>query len=125
MAHLTEQFKRAKSYSDNCPGTQKSKFLGPKRLLKTQILDKKGKLSSEKTYLTNLSQNIDYDKTQGTIHKGPQIMLTTSVQMIRSFLWDLRGRWKKTLRKEAFVNKKKIWPIFPHLIECEKPQGTY
>ena len=92
VTHLTEHFKRAKSYSDNYFGTNRSNFLVPKKLLKTQNFDKKGKHSSEKTYLTNLSQNIDYDKTQRTLHKGPQGMLTTIVQMIRSFLRDLRGR---------------------------------
>ena len=48
VIHLTEQFKRAKSYSDNCSGTQKSNFLGSKRLLKPQNFEKKGNLSSEK-----------------------------------------------------------------------------
>ena len=45
--------------------------------------------------------------------------------MIRSFLWDLRGRQKeKFLKKGCFHNDKKLWPAFPRNIVFDKPLGT-
>ena len=67
-------------------------FSGLKRLLKTKISEKKGKLSSEEKILAYFFRIIEYDKCQETIYKGQQCILTFIVQMIRSFHWDLRGR---------------------------------
>ena len=47
------------------------------------------------------SRTIECDKLKGTICKDPEGILTIFVQMIRSFVWDLRGRWKKTFQKLA------------------------
>ena len=38
------------------------------------------------------SRNIECDKPQGTFCKGPEGVLTIFVELIGSFLWDLRGR---------------------------------
>ena len=38
------------------------------------------------------SRFIEHEKCQGTFYKGLRGFLTFIVQMIRSFLWDLRGR---------------------------------
>ena len=74
-------------YFDNYCGSIKIISLGFKRFLKTQIfLKKKGNLSSEKKMLTNFSGTAEYDKPQGTKYKGPQGMLTTTVQVMRSTL---------------------------------------
>ena len=40
-------------------------FVGPKRLLKTQVFGKKGKISSEKKIGLFVSRIIEYDKGQG------------------------------------------------------------
>ena len=37
------------------------------------------------------SQAFECNKHQGTVYRGEQSFLTTFVQMVRSFLWDLRG----------------------------------
>ena len=37
------------------------------------------------------SRIIECDKPQGTIFKGPQAILTITVELIRAFLEDLRG----------------------------------
>ena len=66
-------------------------FLGPKRLLKTQSFEKKQNLHRKKNW-PSFSSIIEYDKCQETIYNGPECTLTTFVQMIRTFLWDLRGR---------------------------------
>ena len=66
--------------------------MGPERLLKTQFYEKKGKLSSEVNIVAFFSPNMECHKPQGTICKGPEGVFTINVQMIRSFVWDLRGR---------------------------------
>ena len=45
-------------------------FIGPKRLLKTQIFEKKGKLPSEEKILGKFSRIVECDKSQETICKG-------------------------------------------------------
>ena len=59
--------------------------------LKTQIPEKKGNLSSEKIYLTDISRNIQYGKTRGVFCGGAQHLLTFFVQVIRPLLQGLRG----------------------------------
>ena len=51
---------------------------------------------------------IEYDKPDGTIFKGPQGILTINVELKRSSLWDLRGRWKQTFQKKAVFTTKKV-----------------
>ena len=61
-------------------------FLGPKWLLRTQIFEKKGKISSEKkTMWPIFSRIIECGKSQGTIFKGPKAILTITVDLIRAF----------------------------------------
>ena len=56
---------------------------------------------------------IAHDKCQATIYQGPQGILTNFVQMIRSLLWDLRGRQKQTFQNIAVFKMTKIfWPVF-------------
>ena len=43
----------------------------PKSLLKTQIFEEKGKVSSEKSILAYISPEIQHEKRQRTIYKGP------------------------------------------------------
>ena len=50
--------------------------------------------------------------------------MTFIVQMIRSFLWDLTGRWERTFQKYAFFTKTIVFGPFPRFIERDKPQGT-
>ena len=58
-------------------------------------------------------------------YKCPQGILKIIVQMIRSFLWDVRGRWKKNISKNSFFHgDKRFWPTFPRIIDCGKPQET-
>ena len=57
-------------------------------LLKTKVFEKKGKLSSEKNTFASFFPYYptDYDRRQGTICKGPESVLTNTVEVIRSFL---------------------------------------
>ena len=43
--------------------------------------------------------------------------------MIKSFLWDLRGRLKKKnmSKYSCFQDDKSFWPKFRRIIECDEP----
>ena len=69
-------------------------------------------------------RNIELDKPQGTISKGQEGVFTLIVQMIRSFLWDLRSRKKQTFEKIAVFTMTKALAHFRRFIECEKSQET-
>ena len=62
----------------------------------------KGNLSNETNLWPTFSRIIEHDKPQRTNLKGPQGTLKNVVQMIRSFLWEIRGRYKKTFQKKLF-----------------------
>ena len=67
-------------------------FVTAKRLLRTQIFEIKGFLSSEKKRCgSNFSHFIEYHKPDGTNYKGPEGNFTLLVQVIISFLQDLRN----------------------------------
>ena len=67
-------------------------LLRPKRLLKTQFFEKKGKLLSEEKNLARFFSFLRTRKTSGTAFKGAQGVLTNFVQLIRSFLSNLKSR---------------------------------
>ena len=50
---------------------------------------------------------IAQDICQTTSYQGPHGILTNYVQLIRSLLWDLRGRWKQTFQKIAVLKMTK------------------
>ena len=80
------------SYSISYCGTYRSIFLGPKRLLKTEIFQKRQTFHWKKNVLPIFSRFIEHEKCQRTIYKGPQCIFTIFVQLIKTFLWDLRDR---------------------------------
>ena len=41
--------------------------------------------------MINFSRIYEYDKPQGTIYKGPQAILTITLELMREFFRDLRG----------------------------------
>ena len=57
-------------------------FLGPKRLLKSQIFEKKANFSVKKNFCSIFSRNIDHENWQGTFYKGLQGILTLIVQIL-------------------------------------------
>ena len=66
-------------------------------------------------------------KTSKTIYKGPKGILTITVEVIRSFLWDLRECWKQKSFEEKWIFplNKWLWPSFSRIIECDKHQWTF
>ena len=84
---------------------------------------RKGNVSSEENYLTNISRNIEYGKPHGAFCGGAQRLLTIFVQVKRPFHRDLRGFFgKKTVN---FPVKKKIWPLISRIIESDKLLGKF
>ena len=66
-----------------------------------------------------------YEKSQRTIHKAPEGKLTSIVEAIRSFLYDLRSREPSFSEKKRYLpGDKTFWATFPRIIECDRPQGT-
>ena len=62
-------------------------FITPKRLLKTQIFEKKDYFPSKKKVLRqNFSRIIEFKKPQGTCFRSLQGFMTVIMQVIRSFL---------------------------------------
>ena len=60
----------------------------------------------KKFFLPIFSRIIDYKKPQRTHYRGLQGFVTVIMQVIRSFLWDPRGRWKQVLKIGYFPEKK-------------------
>ena len=60
--------------------------LTPKRLLKTQIREKKASLPVKKLFRPNFSPNIEHNKPLGTFCKGPEGILANTVELMTSFL---------------------------------------
>ena len=60
-------------------------FLRPKRLLKTQIFERKANLAVEKIMPPVCFRFIEYDKPQGTNYNGPQAILTFTMEPIRAY----------------------------------------
>ena len=75
----------------------------------------------------NFSPIIECDKPQGTNYKGPQAILTITVEVIRAFLQNLRGCWEhKFLKKKAiYPVKKTLWPIFLVLSNVTDLRGQF
>ena len=92
----------------------KEHFLGPKRLLKTKIFEKKkATYPVKKNFGLFFSRDIEHAKSQGTVYRGSQGVLTFISQMICTFICHLRGRLKQTFRKTAvFTMKEDFGPFF-------------
>ena len=88
------------------------RFLGPNMLLKSPIFEKKGKFSVKKKIWPIFSRDIEHAKFQGTVHKGPQGILTIIVQILWTFICDLRGRWNQTFQKTAVFTMKEVFGTF-------------
>ena len=87
-------------------------FLGPKRLLRTQVFEKKDKFSSEERTLAFFSRSNEHDKYQETIYKSLKSLLIFTEEVIRSIRWDLRC-WKHKLlkKRQTFQWRKSFEPF--------------
>ena len=77
----------------------------------------------EKSFWRIFPRNIEYEKHQGTIYKGPEIVLTFTLELVTSFFEDLRSCWKHKFLKKKKGNpssEEKKRPIFSRFIEQGK-----
>ena len=93
-------------YSGNHFPSYKIISVTPKRLLKTQIFEKKDNFPAKKLFRPIFSRIIEYGELQRTFYRGPKGFLTAIVQVIRSFRLDLRGRRKKFSKRRYFADEK-------------------
>ena len=99
-------------------------FFGPKGSMETKVL-KNSCFHRDNRFWPVFRRIIECKKPQEAIYTGPQATLT--------LLWKL---WKVSLgpkrllktqffgKKAKFPVKKKFWPIFSRIFECEKPRGS-
>ena len=73
-------------FFDNSCGSHRINSVTPKKLLKTQTFEKKGKLSSEKSFWPVFSRILECDIPQGTIYEVPQGNLTITVEVTELIL---------------------------------------
>ena len=94
---------------------------------KTQFFEKKANFPVKKRFWPIFSKTIECDRPQGTIYGGSRGILTIFMEVTGIILQHLRSCLKhKFLKKKAnFPVKKKIWPIFSPIIECDKPPGIF
>ena len=64
-------------------------------------------------------------KTQVAIYESPKGIVKNIEHGIRSFLWDLRGRWKQFLKKGCFTEEKQFWSLFSRITEYGRPQVIF
>ena len=86
-------------------------FLGPKRLLKSQMFERKAIFPVKKSFWPVFSRNMEHDNCQRTFYKGPQGILTTLGQILWTFICDLRGRWNQTFQITAVFTMKEVFGI--------------
>ena len=89
-------------------------------LLRTQVFEKRQIFPGKKLWRL-FFRSIEYDKCHGTSHKGIHAFLTSNVQAIWSFLWDLKS-WEPSCSKEGYLLVAKGFGLFfSRIIECDKP----
>ena len=98
-------------YGNRC-ASYKIISVTPNKLLKTQFFEKKSYFSGEKVFSAYFFLYYRVRQTSVSFYKGRQCFLTVIGQFIRSFLKDLRGRWKPFLKKKLFSRRKNILVIF-------------
>ena len=99
-------------------------FLGPKRLLKTKIFEKKKAIYPVKKRLWLIfSRDIEHDKCQGTVYKGSQGSLAFLCKRNEPLYLARRRSFETNISKNSCFHKEgSFWHIFPCIIECDKPQ---
>ena len=77
-----------------------------------------------KKFWPKFSRIVEHDKRQETTYEGTQGFLTSIVQAVWSFLWDLRSSEQVFTKKGYISGDKRFWPLFSRFIDCDKCQRT-
>ena len=85
-------------------------------MLKTQTFEKKGKLSSEKSFWPVFSRILECEIPPGTIYEGPQGILTITVEVTGLIPEHIRSCWKHNFlkKKQTFQWKKVLAGFFSY-----------
>ena len=100
--------------------------LGPKRSI-ARIFSKISCSHGDRRLWITFLSNIICVKPPRTVFKCPKGSLTLTLEVILSFLQDLRSCWKNNFSKKKAilpVRKKNYGPPFSRFIKCDKPQRT-
>ena len=111
-------------YSDFYCGSYSVNSVTPKKLLKTQLFEKKANFPVKKSFWPVFSLILECDKPAGRIYEYPQSNLTNFFEVKGLILLHLRSCWKHKIlkRKAKFPEKKSFCCIFSRFIECGRPQ---
>ena len=114
-ASVTISLEKLRSFLQDLRGCWKHNFLKKK----------KGNPSSEEKNWAVFSRIFEFDKPQGTVFKGTKFSLTITVEVIASFLQDLRGCWKHNfLKKNSKIPvRKSFWPVFLSYVRVWQTSG--
>ena len=104
----------------------KSLSLGPKRSI-ARTFSKISCSHGDRSFWLNFHRLITCDKPPGTVCKCPQSLLTFTVEVMRSFLQDLRGCWKNNFSKkrQSFQWGKNYGSLFLVLSSMTNLKGQF
>ena len=102
-------------YSTNFAGSNITSVT-PKRLLKTQIFEKKSIFPAKTLFRPTFCRIIEYETPRGTIYKVAQAIVTVIVRVIRSFSLAPK-RWTVTISQRNLFSTRKTYlaNFFPAL----------
>ena len=83
---------RSSRFFDHYWVCYKMKSLGPRRLLNSQVFGKKADFPVKKRFWPIFSHFIEHNKGQEIFLRDHRFCLTIILQVIKVYLWDLRGR---------------------------------
>ena len=118
-------FIKVQRYFDKYFADDKILSLGPKMSIETNIF-LKSYFHDDKSFGPIFAPCIACEKPQGTTFKGPQAILTITLEIKTAFFLGTRGCWKQKFvkNKATFPVEKRLWPLFSRFIERENWQGT-
>ena len=96
----------------------KNLSLGPKMSI-ARLFSKISCSHGDRRFWISFYSNINCDKPPGTVYNSPKGSLTITLDVIISFLQDVRGCWKNNFsKKKAIVPvRKKLWPPLSRIIK--------
>ena len=99
LTYFARIFERDKPRATNCKGpnairhllwTLSDHFFGPKMSIETNI-PKNSCFHWDNRFWSVFRRIIEGEKPEAALYRGPQATLTLTVEVVRWFLWDLRG----------------------------------
>ena len=123
--HSRNTLWRSIRYSDIYCGFHKSIFQDLRGCWKHKFLKKRQHFQWRKHFGLHFPVLSNTTYVRKVFFQGRQALLITTVELIRAFSSDERGRWKHNFwrKRQPFQWKNNIWPVLPRIIVYDKPQG--